>query len=97
MSLSVTVSMSWATTDSRTFSYWVPAGQHGLVVSQPLVRRITGNLVTGCVDGPSYEAFTSDSYSSQTYDEMSWVKGPIILCNSTQYPVPYCNGNGVHK
>ncbi|KKY35306.1 hypothetical protein UCDDA912_g04726 [Diaporthe ampelina] len=97
VSLSVTVSMSWATTDSRTFSYWVPAGQHGLVVSQPLVRRITGNLVTGCVDGPSYEAFTSDSYSSQTYDEMSWVKGPIILCNSTQYPVPYCNGNGVHK
>lgn len=97
MSLSITVSTSWTTENSQTFSFWVPAGQHGVVVSQPYVRRVTGNLVTGCADSPNYEPFTADSYSSQTYTEMTWVKGPIVLCNSTEYPIPFCNGNGVHK
>jgi len=97
LSLSITTTTTWTTTDSETFTFWVPPGAHGLVVSQPYVRRVTGNLVTGCTDSPSYEPFTSDSYSSQTYNSMSWVKGPIILCNSTQYPVPFCNGQGVHK
>ncbi|KAL1868891.1 hypothetical protein Daus18300_005727 [Diaporthe australafricana] len=97
VSLSITVKTEWTTSDSQTFTYWVPSGQNGVVVSNPYVRRVTGNLVTGCSDAPSYEPFTSDSYTSQTYSEMSWVKGPIILCNSTAYPVPFCTGEGVHK
>lgn len=97
LSFSITVSTTWTTTDTETFTFWVPPGEHGLVVSQPLVRRITGNYVSGCNDAPNYEPFTSDSYSSQTYNSMSWVRGPIILCNSTEYPVPFCNGEGSHK
>ncbi|KAI7780212.1 hypothetical protein LA080_016297 [Diaporthe eres] len=97
VSLSIAVATSWTTENSQTFSFWVPAGQHGVVVSQPAVRRVTGNLVSGCADSPKLEPFTSDSYSSQTYSEMTWVKGPIILCNSTEYPIPFCNGNGQHK
>ncbi|POS72739.1 hypothetical protein DHEL01_v208861 [Diaporthe helianthi] len=97
LSYSITSTTTWTTTDTETFTFWVPPGQHGLVVSQPYVRRLTGNLVTGCNDSPSYEPFTSDSYSSQTYNSMNWVKGPIILCNSTMYPIPFCNGEGIHK
>jgi hypothetical protein len=95
-SLSITTSTTWTTTDSETFSFWVPPGQNGLIVSQPYVRRVTGNLVTGCTDSPSYEPFTADSYYSQSYNSLSWVKGPIVLCNSTQYPIPFCNGEGQH-
>lgn len=97
MSLSITVKTEWTTSDSQTFTYWVPAGQYGVVVSNPYVRRVTGNLVTGCTDSPSYEPFTSDSYTDQTYSGMSWVKGPIVLCNNTAYPIPYCVGTGTHK
>ncbi|KAG8157166.1 hypothetical protein KVR01_012874 [Diaporthe batatas] len=97
MSFSITYTTTWTTTDSETFNFWVPPGQNGLVVSQPLVRRITGNYVTGCTDSPKYEPFTADSYDSQDYNGMSWVRGPILLCNSTEYPVPFCNGQGVHK
>ncbi|KAI3397661.1 hypothetical protein diail_10532 [Diaporthe ilicicola] len=96
-SLSITVKTEWTTSDTQTFTYWVPAGQAGLVVSNPYVRRVTGNVLTGCNDAPSYDPFTSDSYSSQTYSEMTWVKGPIILCNNTVYPIPYCTGEGIHK
>ncbi|KXH38347.1 hypothetical protein CSIM01_09692 [Colletotrichum simmondsii] len=72
-------------------------GDYGLVVSQPNVRRVTGNIFSGCTDSPTVDAFTSDSYSDQSYGNLAWVKGVIRLCNSTTYPVPYCIGQGEHK
>ncbi|KAJ0165687.1 hypothetical protein CTA2_10359 [Colletotrichum tanaceti] len=96
-SLSVSYSETWTTTETQTLGFTVPEGQYGLVVSQPNVRRVTGNILTGCTDSPKKTEFTSDSYSSQAYGSLAWVKGVIRLCNSTTYPVPYCIGNGEHR
>ncbi|KAG8163520.1 hypothetical protein KVR01_006817 [Diaporthe batatas] len=96
VSMKVDYSHSWTTSDTQTFTYFVSPGQYGVVVSNPYTRRITGNFVSGCTDGPSYEPYTSDSYEDQNYSGMSWVAGPIRLCNSTSYPIPYCVGTGKH-
>ncbi|WYZ33997.1 hypothetical protein EsH8_I_000273 [Colletotrichum jinshuiense] len=97
ISLSVSYSETWTTTETQTLGFTVPDGQYGLVVSQPSVRRVTGNILSGCTDSPTKSEFTSDTYSSQSYGNLAWVKGVIRLCNSTTYPVPYCNGNGEHR
>lgn len=87
---------TWTTSDDQTFTFQVPQGQYGLVVSNPYVRRVTGNYISGCVDSPSYEPWQTTTYSTQSYTNMEWVEGPIRLCNSTTYPVPYCVGSGTH-
>ncbi|KAI1630709.1 hypothetical protein F4809DRAFT_635666 [Biscogniauxia mediterranea] len=97
MSMSLSYSETWTTEESQSFSYTVPDGQFGLVVSQPKVRRVVGNYISGCVDAPTKTAFTSDTYSSQSYGNLAWVEGVIRLCNSTTYPVPYCIGEGTHS
>ncbi|POS69855.1 hypothetical protein DHEL01_v211751 [Diaporthe helianthi] len=96
-SLKIDYSHSWTTSDTQTFTYFITPGQYGLVVSNPYTRRLTGNVVTGCTDDPSYDPYTSDSYEDQNYSGMSWVAGPIRLCNSTTYPVPFCVGTGTHN
>ncbi|KAI5925591.1 hypothetical protein F4810DRAFT_659200 [Camillea tinctor] len=95
--LQVSYTETWTTVETQTFTYTVPDGQFGLVVSQPKVRRVEGNYIYGCVDAPSKEAFTSDTYTSQNYGNLNWVEGVIRLCNSTTYPVPYCIGTGSHS
>ncbi|KAF9871036.1 hypothetical protein CkaCkLH20_11453 [Colletotrichum karsti] len=97
VSLSVSYAETWTTTETQTIGFTVPEGQYGLVVSQPNVRRVKGNIISGCTDSPTYGEFTSDSYSSQAYGNLNWVKGVIRLCNSTTYPVPFCNGDGAHN
>ncbi|KAF6810908.1 hypothetical protein CMUS01_13365 [Colletotrichum musicola] len=97
LSLSVSYTESWSTSESSTIGFTVPEGQYGLVVSQPNVRRVKGNVLSGCTDSPTKTEFTSDTYSSQSYGNLNWVKGVIRLCNSTTYPVPYCNGEGAHR
>lgn len=89
--------VTWTTTQESTLKFTVPEGQYGLVVSQPLVRRLEGTILSGCTDAPVEEAFTLDSYSSQSFGALSWVQGVIRLCNSTVYPVPYCSGEGSHE
>lgn len=88
---------TWTSTQSSSLTFQVPDGQYGLVVSQPLVRRVQGNIFSGCTDSWTQEEFTLDSYTSQSYGDLSWVQGVITLCNSTTYPVPYCNGEGFHE
>lgn len=88
---------TWTSTQTSTLTFKVPDGQYGLVVSQPLVRRVQGTVFSGCTDSWTEEPFTLDSYSSTTYGSLSWVQGVIKLCNSTEYPVPYCNGEGFHQ
>lgn len=87
---------TWTSTDSQTFTYWVTPGQYGVVVSNPYTRRIAGNVISGCTDSPTTSTFTADSRTSQTFGDLAWVSGPIYLCNSTTYPVPYCVGTGTH-
>ncbi|GKT45879.1 uncharacterized protein ColSpa_06060 [Colletotrichum spaethianum] len=87
-SLSVSYAQSWTTTETNTLRFTMGAGQYGLVVSQPSVRRVTGNMLTGCTDKWDSKPFTSDTYTSQSYGNLAWVKGVIRLCNSTTYPFP---------
>ncbi|KAJ0118861.1 hypothetical protein J7T55_013117 [Diaporthe amygdali] len=87
---------TWTTKDDQTFTFQVPQGQYGLVVSNPYVRRVTGNYVSGCVDSPSYDPWQITTHTTQEYTNMQWVAGPIRLCNNTAYPIPYCVGTGTH-
>ncbi|RYP68600.1 hypothetical protein DL771_006572 [Monosporascus sp. 5C6A] len=98
LSLSFTVdySQSWTTDSSQSFTFEVPDGQFGLVVTQAKTRRLTGNYLSGCTDNWEKTSFMSDTYTSQSYGNMEWVQGVIRLCNSTSYPVPYCIGDGSH-
>ncbi|KAJ4328406.1 hypothetical protein N0V84_001089 [Fusarium piperis] len=97
LSLSVDYSESWSTSQDQSLSFEVPAGQHGVIVSQPYVRRVEGNYLDGCTDDWKKTGFVSDTYESQSYGNLQWVKGLIRLCNSTEYPIPYCIGEGSHK
>lgn len=95
----IDTSKTWTSSDTQTFTFTVMPGDYGVVVSNPYTRRITGNYRSGCTDSPTIDPFVSDSYEDQVFGDMelSWVKGPIYLCNSTTYPVPFCNGEGEHK
>lgn len=96
-SLSLSYTETWTTTETTTFTFSVPAGQYGVIVSQPYTHRVQGNVLSGCTDSPTSNAYTADSYTSATYGGLDWVKGPIVLCNSTTYPIPYCVGTGEHS
>lgn len=97
MSLSIEVSQSWSSSYEQSLSFEVPADHHGLIVSQPYVRRVQGNVWSGCPDSLEKTPFTSDSYTDRTYGtNLQWVAGLIRLCSSKTFPVPYCNGEGTH-
>ncbi|ENH64041.1 hypothetical protein FOC1_g10000825 [Fusarium oxysporum f. sp. cubense race 1] len=96
-SLSIDYTETWTSSQQQSLSFQVPENHHGLIVSQPYVRRVQGNVLDGCGDEIEKTEFTSDSYESQTYGNLEWVKGIIRLCSSETYPVPFCNGEGEHK
>lgn len=95
-SLSIGYTHTYTTTDTTTFSFNVPVGQYGVVISNPYVHRVAGNVLSGCTDSPTTDAFTHNTYTSQSFGDLSWVKGPITMCNSSSYPIPYCIGTGTH-
>lgn len=97
LQLSVTYTQTWTTTQDQSQIFLVPEGHYGVVISQPYVRRVQGNVFSGCTDSPEKTPFVSDTYSSQSYGNLQWVKGVIRLCSSETYPIPYCNGEGEHK
>ncbi|KAF4950767.1 hypothetical protein FGADI_7963 [Fusarium gaditjirri] len=96
-SLSIDYTETWTSSQQQSLSFQVPENHHGLIVSQPYVRRVQGNVLDGCGDEIEKTEFTSDSYESQNYGDLEWVKGIIRLCSSETYPVPFCNGEGEHK
>ncbi|KAF5693122.1 hypothetical protein FDENT_2264 [Fusarium denticulatum] len=96
-SLSIDYSETWTSSQQQSLSFQVPDNHHGLIVSQPYVRRVQGNVLDGCGDEIEKTEFTSDSYESQSYGDLEWVKGIIRLCSSETYPIPFCNGEGEHK
>ncbi|TPX13729.1 uncharacterized protein E0L32_005932 [Thyridium curvatum] len=95
-SLSVSYTETWTTQQSHTLTFNVPENMFGVIVSQPYVRRVQGNVFSGCTDNPSNNTFMSDTYTSQAYKDLNWVKGVIRLCSSDKYPIPYCIGEGTH-
>ncbi|KAM0208166.1 hypothetical protein ACHAQD_009462 [Fusarium lateritium] len=96
-SLSIDYTQTWTSSQQQSLSFVVPDDHHGIIVSQPYVRRVQGRVLDGCTDEPDKSEFISDSYESQSYGDFQWVKGIIRLCTSKTYPIPYCNGEGNHK
>lgn len=96
-SLDLSYTNTYTTTDTQTFTFNVPNGQYGLVISNPWVHRVSGNVLSGCTDSPTVNTFSSSEYTSQAYGDLEWVKGPIVMCNSSSYPVPFCIGDGQHE
>ncbi|KIL90073.1 hypothetical protein FAVG1_06811 [Fusarium avenaceum] len=96
-SLSIDYTETWTSSQQQSLSFVVPDEHHGIIVSQPYVRRVQGRVIDGCTDEPEKSEFISDSYESQSYGDLQWVKGIIRLCSSKTYPIPYCNGEGSHK
>lgn len=96
-SLSIDYTETWTSSQQQSLSFVVPDEHHGIIVSQPYVRRVQGRVIDGCTDEPDKSEFISDSYESQSYGDLQWVKGIIRLCSSKTYPIPYCNGEGSHK
>lgn len=96
-SLALQYSNTYTTTDTQTFSFNVPDGQYGVVISNPYTHRVAGNVLSGCTDSPSSDAFQWDTYTSQSFGDLEWVQGPISMCNSSTYPVPFCVGSGTHE
>jgi hypothetical protein len=96
-SLSIDYTQTWTSSQQQSLSFVVPDDHHGIIVSQPYVRRVQGRVIDGCTDAPDKSEFISDSYESQSYGDLQWVKGIIRLCTSKTYPIPYCNGEGSHN
>jgi hypothetical protein len=96
-SLLIDFSETRTTTQASSLVYDVLEGQFGVVVSQPRIRRVQGNLLTGCPNSPTAEPFSSSQYFSQQFGGLSWVEGTIRLCNSTEYPIPYCIGSNTRS
>lgn len=96
VTLDISYMRQWTSTQAITFLFQVPAGNYGIVVSEPWTRRIDGFLLTGCTDNPENISFQSDSYYSKSYGLLDWVDGAIRLCLSTVYPIPFCIGDGHH-
>ncbi|GKT51423.1 uncharacterized protein ColSpa_11604 [Colletotrichum spaethianum] len=96
VSLGMNLDIEWSTSQENSLKYEVPANMYGVIVSQPYVRRMQGHLLSGCTDSPAKTPFTADTYESQSYGSLSWVKGVIRLCSSETYPIPYCVGQGQH-
>lgn len=92
----ISYSRVWTSTQQITFLFQVPAGNYGVVVSEPWTRRIEGFVLTGCTDKPDNISFLSDTYTDKTFGMLSWVDGVIRLCLSHSYPVPFCLGSGHH-
>ena len=95
--MTLSYSETWTSTYTQAYTFTVDPGYYGVAISQPYVRRVEGNYLSGCTDSWTETPFTSNTYTSKSSNGLDWVEGLIKLCNSTTYPVPYCNGEGSHK
>lgn len=86
---------SWVTTDSFMYSFPVPVGNYGIVVSNPHTTRNYGEVYQGCIGAMELiSTYQADSFEDHTYEGISWVEGSITACTSTTYPIPMCIGSG---
>lgn len=91
----ITYTQTWTSTYAAAYTYTVPVGKYGAVVSNPYTLRKSGHVDIGCV-GTQNERTTyqADSYSSKAYGGLSWVSGTISLCVGDSYPLNACIGSG---
>jgi hypothetical protein len=93
-SFSIDYSQSWSSSYSAAYTFTIPDGKYGVVVSNPLTTRHSGKVDIGCVGAAETTTFYGDSYTSKAYGGLSWVDGTISLCTGDSYPMPMCNGQG---
>ncbi|KAK1563965.1 uncharacterized protein LY79DRAFT_573875 [Colletotrichum navitas] len=87
----------WQTSQENTYRYKISGDMYGVIVSQPLVHRLEGALLSGCTDSPDVEPFEINLYTDQSFGQLHWVTGIIRLCVNETYPIPFCNGEGLHQ
>ncbi|KAF7898153.1 hypothetical protein EAF00_004599 [Botryotinia globosa] len=96
ISYGITYTETWSSTYAAAYTYTVPAGKYGVVVSNPYTLRKSGYIDNGCIGAPGQtDYYQADSYTSQAYGGLSWVSGTISLCTGDSYPLPACVGSGL--
>ncbi|KAK6585807.1 hypothetical protein PZA11_000864 [Diplocarpon coronariae] len=93
-SFSTSYTRTWSSQHAAAYTFEVPKGKYGVVVSNPLITRRTGRVGNGCIGHQTSATFEADELSSMAMGEMSWVQGAISLCTGDTYPVPKCSGEG---
>lgn len=95
VSFGVEASQSWTSSYAAAYTFPVPAGYYGAVVSNPYTTRHSGYVMSGCPgDEGSKTTYVSDSYASKAYGGLSWVDGTIGICIGKEYPLKNCIGDG---
>ncbi|CAG8954178.1 hypothetical protein HYFRA_00005798 [Hymenoscyphus fraxineus] len=95
ISFGVEKGRTWTSSYSTAYTFTVPKGKYGVVVSNLWTNRHEGYKMTGCVGEVGEKiSYSSDSYESGEYSKLSWPKGTISICISEEYPVKKCRGDG---
>ncbi|CAG8973856.1 hypothetical protein HYALB_00010439 [Hymenoscyphus albidus] len=95
LNFGVSSTQTWFSSYNAAYTFPIPAGKFGNVVSNPLTTRHSGYVSTGCVgEMGEKNTFISDSYTDKAFDGLSWVDGIISLCVGDEYPVKKCIGEG---
>lgn len=95
VSYEINYSQTWGTTYAAAYTFEVPAGKIGAVVSNPTTTRRSGKVWRGCpgTQGRTVE-YSGDSYESRAYGGLTWVDGVIGLCFADEFPLKRCLGEG---
>ncbi|POS87015.1 hypothetical protein EPUL_003606, partial [Erysiphe pulchra] len=91
--LGISYGRTWTTTYSAGYTFVIPAGKYGAIVSNPVATRHTGHMDLGCLGNSKRTEFSWESYESKSHSGMAWVDGIIGLCLGDTYPLPRCLGN----
>ncbi|KAK2630000.1 hypothetical protein QTJ16_000820 [Diplocarpon rosae] len=91
---STSYTRTWKSHYAAAYTFEVPRGMYGAVVSNPVITRRSGFVQTGCIGQQTRESFQADELWSMATGDMSWVQGAISLCSGETYPLPMCSGDG---
>ncbi|KAI6248268.1 hypothetical protein HI914_03309 [Erysiphe necator] len=94
VSLSINYDRSWMTDSSVKYSFVIPPGKFGAVVSNPFTIRHSGWVDIGCIGNSERFKFSGDSYRDMVFMNMPWVEGVIGLCIGDTFPLKRCLGSG---
>lgn len=93
--LQITYTKTWTSTYTTAYTFVVPADKYGAVVSNPNTHRESGTVFVGRIGSVGQlGTYQGDSYSSKSYESLSWVDGLIQLCTGDSYPLARCLGEG---
>jgi len=92
---SISYTETWSSSYAAAYTFSIPTGKYGAVVSNPSTTRHSGYVDIGCIaEGATRSTFQADSYTSKSYDSLAWVDGVIQLCTGDTFPLPRCTGGG---